>query len=399
MALKFFKIERGARLVPNANTVSEAGDLQAVTGATTELAYHNGSASATIATAINTLTLSNKTLASPTATGTVQINGILAVTGTTTLAAASANSLAITGTLNVDGVSDLAAVSADSLSLTGNANINGSVTATSGVFSHVQSSGNVVSLGTVQASTAVVAPSGLFTTVSASGNLTAGTGVFTSDLSSSGSITAVGALVGGSLAVTTAADIGGALSVTGNSVLAAATATGLVVQGNAAVTGLLTASGEIRSELDIRHKLLASAPATPASGYTVSYFKTDGKFYGKNDAGTEFLLGAGALILNGSRGSPLNIAASAGYTFGGNQRELAFIQGSGGAVSVTATNQITNGTDAGQELILMGRSDTNTVGFSNGNNLELNGDIVLGESDSLSLVWDGTNWIELSRNS
>lgn len=399
MAQKFFKIEKGAKIIPSStNDTSQAGDLQAVSGATTELVYHNGSVTATVVTNSNTLTLSNKTLASPTATGTAQINGALAVTGASDLAAVSADSLALTGALNVDGASDLAAVSADSLSLTGNAIIGGAVTGGAANFSSVTASGSILSGNTLQASTAVTAPSGLFAHVSASASLTAGTGVFANDLSVSGAITSAGAIVGASLGATVGAAITGFLSVTGNTDLTAVTATSLLVNGNASATGTLSASGEIRSESDIRHKLLSSAPATPATGYTVSYFKTDGRFYGKNSAGTEFLLGAGAFILNGSRGSPVAIAASAGYTFLGNQRELAFIQGSGGPVSVTAANQVSNGTDVGQELVLMGRSDTNTVELSNGNNLELNGNIVLGESDSLSLVWDGTNWIELSRN-
>jgi hypothetical protein len=43
---------------------------------------------------------------------------------------------------------------------------------------------------------------------------------------------------------------------------------------------------------------LASSPATPTSGYYKIYPKTDGKLYGKNDAGTETELGGGGTISN-----------------------------------------------------------------------------------------------------
>jgi hypothetical protein len=46
------------------------------------------------------------------------------------------------------------------------------------------------------------------------------------------------------------------------------------------------------------------APATPTSGYVEIYAKSDGRTYGKDDAGTEFaMFGAGRRAVIGSRGT------------------------------------------------------------------------------------------------
>lgn len=144
----------------------------------------------------------------------------------------------------------------------------------------------------------------------------------------------------------------------------------------------------------------ALAAATPGSGVTRVYGKTDGNLYKKTSDGVERLLGQGALTVSGSRGTPNDIVAGTGITFtAGTQRNVIFIQGSGGAVTVSASPPIQAGTISGQEIILVGRSDTNTVTFNNSaSNLELNGDITMGAGSVLGLVWDGTAWVETFRN-
>jgi hypothetical protein len=103
--------------------------------------------------------------------------------------------------------------------------------------------------------------------------------------------------------------------------------------------------------------------------------------------------------LTGSRGSPSAVTAAAGVAFTGNFfNNVWWVQGSGGAVTVTANPQIAAGTSIGQELILIGRSSTNTVTFQTGTGLSLAGIITLGADDSITLLWDGTNWLELCRN-
>lgn len=102
--------------------------------------------------------------------------------------------------------------------------------------------------------------------------------------------------------------------------------------------------------------------------------------------------------ITNSRSSPGAITAVAGITSSsGVLRQLKFIQGSGGPVDISASPQITAGTIAGQEMLLICCSNTNTVKFDNGNGLDLNGSITMGDGDALYLVWDGTNWQEVSR--
>lgn len=100
-------------------------------------------------------------------------------------------------------------------------------------------------------------------------------------------------------------------------------------------------------------------------------------------------------VVSGSRASPNNIVAGTGITVqAGYLRQTIFIQGSGGAVDVTANPQISAGDTVGQEIKLIGRSDTNTVTLDDGNGLKLNGTSVLGADDTMSLTWDGTNWVQ-----
>lgn len=106
----------------------------------------------------------------------------------------------------------------------------------------------------------------------------------------------------------------------------------------------------------------------------------------------------------GSRATPRDVVAGTGIVSGSSHMsttalaQYVFIQGSGGAVTVSANPQISNGTIVGQTIILQGRSDTNTVTLSNGTGLSLNGSAVMGADDILSLIWDGTSWTEMSRS-
>jgi len=367
----YFKIKKGTNLEPTAVSANQAGDLQAASALSNQLVYHDGSTTAVIATATNTLTLTNKTLTAPVITNAnisatagslsnVDVDAnTLSVTGNSDLANVNINDLAVSGDstlqaltaqvtlleeLSVTGDSVLTGVTTSTIYVTGNALIDGTLAVT-----------GVTSVGTLNLNNAV-----------ASGNISAtGNGSFNGNGS-----------------------FGGNLAVTGTS----------SVTGNASFQGTLSVEGEVSidSPLNLEHQ--GSTPSNPAAGRNKVYYKTDGKLYQLNSAGSETLLGAGAYVTSGTRASPNNITAGGGITFGGQQRELVFIQGSGGHVNVTASPQITAGTAVGQELTLVGRNDSQTVTLENGDILELNGDISLGASDILSLVWDGSFWVEISRN-
>lgn len=107
-----------------------------------------------------------------------------------------------------------------------------------------------------------------------------------------------------------------------------------------------------------------------------------------------------AVYITGSRSSPSSIVAATGIAFtGAYWQNLWFIQGSGGAVTISANPQIAAATNVGQVLTLVGRSDSNTVTLSDGTGLQLNGPCTLIAGSVIKLLWDGTNWVELYRNS
>ena len=104
-------------------------------------------------------------------------------------------------------------------------------------------------------------------------------------------------------------------------------------------------------------------------------------------------------VITGTRASPTAITAVGGITASTSaQVEYQFVEGSAGAVDISANPQISAGTFAGQKLVLIGRHDTNTVKLEHGTGLALNGVCFLAADSMISLFWDGTNWVEESRN-
>lgn len=102
--------------------------------------------------------------------------------------------------------------------------------------------------------------------------------------------------------------------------------------------------------------------------------------------------------VTGSRASPSAIVAGTGIAFTGSSwLNTWFVQGSGGAVDISANPQIAAGTTVGQRLLLHGRSDTNTVKLEHGTgvNLKNKGEVYLFADDTIEFQWDGTNWTEI----
>lgn len=84
----------------------------------------------------------------------------------------------------------------------------------------------------------------------------------------------------------------------------------------------------------------------------------------------------------------------------GVMRQLCKVQGDTGGTTADTTTAITNGTIDGQELVLLGQSDTQPLTMpSIATNLDINGDAVLFKNNALTLLWDNTNtkWVELNR--
>ncbi len=118
-----------------------------------------------------------------------------------------------------------------------------------------------------------------------------------------------------------------------------------------------------------------------------------------NENGGTFIVG-GATVLTPS--DTQDIAAASGVTAAMIVGpSLTRIQGSGGAVDVTANPQIAAGVD-GQVIRLQGDNDTNTVKFDDGTGLSLNGgtSFTMGKGDILQLTYDTGDalWYEISRS-
>lgn len=111
--------------------------------------------------------------------------------------------------------------------------------------------------------------------------------------------------------------------------------------------------------------------------------------------------GAGGFTVENSFASPYAVVAGTSIPFvAGTKRIKKYIQGSGGAVTLTANPRIQAGTIDGQELILVGCSNTNTVSIDTGNGLIKNGQDVMGDNSVTVYNWDAGQsvWVEISRN-
>lgn len=106
--------------------------------------------------------------------------------------------------------------------------------------------------------------------------------------------------------------------------------------------------------------------------------------------------------VTGTRASPSSIVAGTGIAFtGSNQENIWFVQGSGGAVTVSANPQIAAPSYIGQKLLVFGCNNTNTVKLSNGTGIQLlDADVILADGDSLQLLAISTSlWAEIGRSS
>lgn len=106
-------------------------------------------------------------------------------------------------------------------------------------------------------------------------------------------------------------------------------------------------------------------------------------------------------LVTGSWASPSAIVAGTGIAFTGSAwLNTWFIQGSGGAVDISANPQIAAGTTVGQRLLLICTSDTNTVKLETGTGITMNDALVMKAGSAIEFEWGGATpgWIEIGRN-
>lgn len=97
--------------------------------------------------------------------------------------------------------------------------------------------------------------------------------------------------------------------------------------------------------------------------------------------------GGGGWITRNLSNAPLTVTAT-GMAATTNVRDRLYVVSAGGAVNVTANPQIAAGTTEGQEMLIIGTSDTNYPVFSDGNGLLLNGTRNMTSRQQLYLTWD-----------
>ncbi len=94
-----------------------------------------------------------------------------------------------------------------------------------------------------------------------------------------------------------------------------------------------------------------------------------------------------------------DITVGAGFTLDQDDLETAYIVLDGTASRTSdTTTAIEDGLETGQILILQGTDDTNTIIIKDNANTALAGDCTLGENDTLTLIYNGTVWVELCRS-
>lgn len=146
----------------------------------------------------------------------------------------------------------------------------------------------------------------------------------------------------------------------------------------------------------------AGTPTTQTGSAPIHIDTTNNDFYFYS--GSQWRKAGGAVSVTGSRQTGTSISVGTQISPTSGQNNLVFVAGNGGAVTVTASPPIvTSSIAVGTSVRVCGTSDTNTVTYTSGTSLVLNGDAILGKDDCLSVDYmgsDGSNsaYVETGRN-
>ena len=142
--------------------------------------------------------------------------------------------------------------------------------------------------------------------------------------------------------------------------------------------------------------LLGAVPAAQLSGNipdaqlstNIARLSTNQVFNGSNTMGN--LTVGGPLSL-----APSNVVPGDGTTLSSSRSFLRLNPSS--PVTLNGTTAISNGSTVGSILILQGMHDVNTVTVPDNANVQVPSfSRVLGLNDTLTLIWNGTDWVEVS---
>lgn len=106
----------------------------------------------------------------------------------------------------------------------------------------------------------------------------------------------------------------------------------------------------------------------------------------------------GGVFVSGTLAAPNLVSAGGGVGVSPNLRQYQYIASTGGAIVVASNPAIAAGSSVGQELILEGTSNINTIAIPyTATGVDLNGTIIMKAGSRLYLVWNGSVWGEVSR--
>lgn len=135
-------------------------------------------------------------------------------------------------------------------------------------------------------------------------------------------------------------------------------------------------------------KFLAGSIPSPGQSLDVFFFQDVAATAPGGGGG-----GGGGFVVYGTAGAGLAVSAAGGVSINPtDQRQLRFLGSTGGIVNVTANPQIAAGGIIGQELLIVGTSDTDYIILQDGTGLSLNGPISLQNNVATLLFWNGGVW-------
>jgi len=228
------------------------------------------------------------------------------------------------------------------------------------------------------------------TTINASGAITGGSLTDGAATLSSGALSGITTLsMSGALSGATTLSMSGALSGATTGAFSTSVSTPIVSNGGSSLSVGNTAGDVIIGGVGSASNLVFEENSTiHGQGTNTITIGASGDTINLNTSGTAYYLGRHGRTISATQTliATNQIASDA---------PVVKVAGSGGAVTLTSDPSITDGL-VGQQITIIGTSDTNTITITNNLGVKLGGATrVLGINDTLTLVYDGTDWLEI----
>lgn len=115
-------------------------------------------------------------------------------------------------------------------------------------------------------------------------------------------------------------------------------------------------------------------------------------FFDGQQSATPPDIGSLLKTVTGSDAVPIPVTAAGGIPIADVDVEMLFVEGSPGAVDISANPQIPAGSKVGQELNIYGTDNVKTVLLEDGNGISMNGAVNLDSETNITFTWTGIVW-------